>query len=69
MFSCQKDYMQIWESSELQCECPFSRPVFKLEPSNVHKVTGIAFHQDTLLFEDDGLDAVVIRTDTAMAKA
>jgi hypothetical protein len=36
---------------------------------DIGKVTGIACHQDSLLFDDNRSNTEVIRTDTTMAQA
>jgi len=44
------------------------RPVVKLEPRDVRKVSGIPCHQDPLLFKDNRSNAEIIRTDTTMVR-
>ena len=47
-------------------DSPSLRPIVKLEPSDVRKISGIACHQDPSLFEDNCRDAEIICPDAAM---
>jgi hypothetical protein len=58
------------ECAQICCaDFPSLRPVVKLQPSDVHKVSGIARYQDPLMLEDNRSDAKIIRTDTTMMNA